>query len=358
VASEHLLAWLASRPEVDLHSVVWTAGPRGTKPYEVGRLHDVGAVRRRLLPLRLSRVGLQRIGGGLMGRSVRATLRDVPGGILYLSSGFAGAALRYLPNGDRVVLTHLHAIDRLADPPLSGGDIARLRAATTHWLATDDETRIWAAATWGLEAGAITIVPAPVDPLAWSRPRHRPNPEVLRLGVAGASWLRIDHTPRIVQAVGARRPDLALDLVWSQAVIDPGHLAPMRHDLHELGLADRLRLPTSTGGPMATLDDLDVLVLSSPDDEAPWVAWEAAARGIPMACFDTHRAASAVVAGGGVVVPYADIEAIAEAVIDAHEDDGAPSAATTSARRIALRDRDVAVVGPMLMAIATHGTAS
>lgn len=353
VAAEHLVGWFRRRPDTELTTVVWTAGPRGLAPYGADRRIDVGSVRRRLLSARLERVGLVRLGGGLRGRAVRAALRAVPAdGVVYLSSGFAGAVLRYLPDGDRTVITHLHPLDRAADPPLAPGDVDRLVAATDVWLATDDETRAWASSRWGLDRAAVSIVPAPVDPRAWVRPVRTDGRDTLRLGLAGAAWFRTDHTPRLVQALQRIRPGLDLRLVWAQAVVDPRHLDPLRHDLDHLGGRVVLEVPSLSDGPLGALDDIDALALTSPDDEAPWVAWEAASRGVPIVCFDTHRAQPSVVAAGGVVVAYPDVAAMARAVMDIHLDAGEPGA-VSEARRAVLVERDVAVVGPRIVRAAT-----
>lgn len=351
MAAEHVVRWLAAQPAVDLHTVVWTAGPRGREPYEAGALADVGAVRRRLLPLRLERLGLRRVGRGLTGRSVRRTLESVPtDGVLYLSSGFAGSVLRYLRPGTRRVLTHLHPLDRLADPPLGPADVDRLRCATDVWVATDEETKRWAVEAWRLDPAAVTVVPAPVDPTRRRSRRSGRRPGATRIGVVGGAWFGRDHTARLVDAVRRAAPELDLELVLLQAVGHPRDLVPLRHDLAGVGHDGVIDTPVGKLGPLDALDDLDALALTTPDDVAPWVAWEAAARGVPSVCFTTHRAASEVCASGGIAVPYPDVGLMARELLDVRNSqvDGRNG----SDRHAALVERDIAVVGPRLVQIA------
>lgn len=358
VGISHLMAWLAREPTVDLHSVLWAAGPAGTAPFEHGRFFDVGADHRRLVPRVARRVGLVRVGGGLAGRAVRSTLRAVPpSGVLYLSTAHAGAVMRYLPPGPRTVVTHLHAMDRRGERPLPDDKVAALCEATHVWLAADEDTRAWAAETWGIPIDAITVVPEPADSSDWNRATRLGDPNQLRLGIAGAAWFRSDHAGRLVQILRRLRPQLDLELVWTEVIRSVEHLAPLLHDLDHLGVGDALELPSSADQVMASLDDIDVLALTTPDDEAPWVAWEAATLGVPIVCFDTHRVAPTVEDGVGLVVPYLDVVALAEAVLAIHDEDPADDAAINT-HRAELRRRDVNFVGPQLLELVKRAVAS
>lgn len=359
VGVSHLLGWLAQEPSVQLHSILWAPGPGGTKPYRKGRFANVGAAHRHPAVRLLKATGQERIGGGLAGRLVRTKVRGVPRtGVVYLSSAGAGAVLRYLPDGPRIVITHLHAIDREADPPLPTDKVERLVEATHVWLASDEETRAWAAASWGIEPDAITVVPEPVDPTTWTISTRRADPDRLRLGLAGAPWFGSDHSARVVQVLRRHHPDLTLDLTWARQVASPDHLAPMLHDLRHLGFEDPPVLPASTDEVLRVIDDLDVLAISTPDDHEPWLVWEAAARGLPIVCFATHHAAATLPAGNGTVVPYPDPRAMAEAVAAIHREAVDTETATIDGQRAALRKRDVTILGPELIELARRAGAS
>lgn len=347
-----LVGWLADEPTVDLHSVLWAWGHAGAASYDRGRFVDVGAVHRAIGPRALRRVGLVRVGGGLAGRGVRSALRDVPrDGVLYLSSAQAGAVLRYLPAGNRTVITHVHALDRRADPPLADDKVAALVAATDLWLADDADTMRWLADTWGIDGSTIVELAPPVDPGSWNRATTPTDPEELRLGIAGGEWFLRDHTPRLVQALRRLRPALRLDLVWMRAVTTTDHLGPLLHDLERLGVVDALELSPLPDGPIPVLDDIDALALALPDEDAPWLTREALGHGVPIVCFATHRDASSIRAGGGVAVDYPDVAAMAQAIVDLNEGNDRSGAMTVLQRRAALHQRDVRTVGPHLMAL-------
>jgi len=352
----HLIAWLDERPSVELHTVLWAWGPAGTSRYERGHFMNVGDDHRRLLARGLRSVGLARMGGGVAGRAVRSTLRRAPrSGVLYLSTAAAAPVVRYLPPGERTVITHLHAVDRLADPPLTPDRVARVVEATDVWLAADEETAAWAADEWGLDPTSINVVPEPVDPRHWNRAARPVDPGHLRLGLAGAGWFQTDHTSRVVQSLLKLRPELRLELVWTEAMRSRDHLAPLLHDLDRLGVLDAFELPDSPEEVRDSLDDIDALAVTSPDHEAPWVTEEAAARGVPVACFDTHRAAHNVRDGAGFVVDYLDIVGMATGLLAIHEGERVPEAAEINARRQALYRRSVTTIGTRLLELAGGG---
>ena len=354
-----LMAWLSEQSSIELTSVLWASGSTSTAPFEKGRYTNVGAVHRRLGPRALRRVGLVRIGGGLAGRGVRKALRDVPrDGVLYLSSAHSAAILRYLPPGQRTIVTHLHALDRRADPPLAPDKVSALLAATDLWLADDDETRTWAAESWGIPEESIRVTAAPVDPGTWNRATKPTSPNELRLGIAGGDWFKRDHAPRLVQALCRLRPRLHLELVWTRAVTTTEHLGPLLHDLERLGMADALELSSLPDGPVPALDDIDALALTLPDEDAPWLTREALAHGVPIVCFDTHRDAASVRTGGGVVVEYPDVAAMAQAIIDINEGNDRSGSMSVLQRQAALHRQDVRTVGPLIVELAQERVSS
>lgn len=344
-----LMAWLDDQPDVSLHSVLWAAGPNGPRPFDFGRLANVGAAHEGVLASGLRKVGLRRLGGGVAGRQVRWTLRKVPAhGVLYLSTAWAGAILRYLDLEPFTVVTHLHAADRLAEPPLDEDRVGRLVAATDVWLADDDETRTWAATTWGLDAGRIHVVPPTVDASSPEFAAEARDPDLLRLGLHGSTWFRRDHAPRLIQTILRVRPDIQLDLLWTEAtpVRDVGTLL---HDLEHLGVRDRLVIPDAPHEVRGLISRLDVLALTTPDgDSSASLVQSAAEMGIQIVCFDTHPASASSAPGDRWVVAYLDIEAMAEAVLDILDAKRMSWNERVEAARADMQRRYVSALGPRI----------
>lgn len=339
-----LVRWLAAQPGVTLHTVLWLPGWTSTEPFRAGRFHDVARDHRWKVPLALRRAGRARLAGRLTGLAAKRTLARVPRqGVLYLNGAASVASLPYLPGGERTVVTHLYAADRLAEPSLAPAQVERLVAATDVWVADDPATRDWAVATWGVDADAFRWAGEVRDLEAWERGMAAVDIGALSVAVSGGTWFRRDHTARLVQALQRLRPGLAIDLLWTEVERDE-HLAPLLHDLDVLGVRERLHVPLDHAELHERLREVDVLALTAPDDDAPWLAWEAAKRGLPVVCFASHRRSPAVGdEAEGVVVDYLDITGMAAAVIDLALSEKEEAARSYEERRADVADHDVAV---------------
>lgn len=339
-----LMAWLARQPDVELHTVLWLPGWADTTPFEVGTFHDVARDHRRWLTRAARRVGNERRAGAFTARAARSNLSTIPQrGIVFLNGVSCGVALRYLPGGDHVVVTNVLAADREVDAPLPPDRLEQLRAVTRLWLAEDEATRDWASTTWDLDADDVVVVPELLDLEKWEE-RNPPVDDALTLAVAGAPWFSSDHTARLVQCLLARRPSLDLDLFWAE-VERAEHLAPLLHDLRVLGVGERLRLPTSHAEVHDQLGTSHVLAITTPDQDAPWLAWEAARKGLPVVCFDVHERAPEVGPSvPGRVVPYLDLPAMADAVLAIVDEERRPATEQHEAARAERARRDVAVL--------------
>lgn len=336
-----LTSWLARQPGVELHTVLWLPGWADTAPFRVGRFHDVARDHRRWSVRVARRLGDERRAGALTARAARSNLSSIPpGGIVFLNGVSCGVALRYLPEGDHTVVTNVLAADREAEDPLPPEHFERLRAETTVWLAEDEATRDWASASWDLDPEAMVVVPELLDLEAWDE-RNPPVAEALTLAIAGAPWFNSDHTARLVQCLLTQRPSLELDLFWAE-VERTEHLAPLLHDLRILGVEDRLRLPATHAEVHDELARSHVLAVTSPDQDVPWLGWEAARKGLPVVCFDVHERAPHVGPDvSGRVVPYLDLPAMAQAVLDLVDEARRPTTEQREAARAERARRDV-----------------
>lgn len=342
-----LVGWLAAQPDVDLHTVLWLPGWTSKDPFRAGRFHDV-ARDHQLRALQLLRDrGRNGLAGRLTGLAARRTLMRVPRqGVLYLNGAACVASLPYLPGDGRTVVTHLYAADRSAEPALAPNRVARLVAATDLWVADDEVTRDWAVEAWGIEPEAFCWVGEVTDLAAWERRNEAAaTADLLSLAVSGGVWFRRDHTARLVQVLQRLRPAVTIDLLWTEVERDE-HIAPMLHDLDVLGVRERLRIPADHADLHQRLADVDVLALTAPEDDAPWLPWEATKRGLPVVCFDSHpRAAAVGDEAEGIVVGYLDLEAMAEAVIALGLGKKEEAIRTFDERRAHAAAHDVGVVG-------------
>lgn len=347
-SAEVLMTWMADRPDINLHTVLWLPGWSSTARFEAaGTFHDVAHDHRRTVPRALRRVGADQLASRLTARAIRSTLRSIPAsGAVYLNGAACAPALRYLPPGERRVITHLHAADREVAPSIPPEHLARLIEATDVWFADFAGTRDWAAATWGIDPAAVDLVGPLVDPEAWGARQAPADTDRLYLAVAGATWFRTDHAARLVQTLLRLRPDLDFQLLWTE-VDREEHLAPLLHDLDLLGVRDRLHVPASEADLQDRLREVSAIVLTTPDKAPPWQG------GLPVVCFDSHPHAPEVGRSPhGQVVEYLDLVGMANAVLELHDEVRAGVVHHADDGRTALAHRDVNVVGERLVGLA------
>lgn len=91
----------------------------------------------------------------------------------------------------------------------------------------------------------------------------------------------------------------------------------INHDLLKLNLTKKISFIGERENGIDIIKNYDVLLLTSREDPFPLVCIEAGILGIPTICFEKATGITEVINdGGGVVVPYLDIEAMADAIND------------------------------------------
>jgi glycosyltransferase involved in cell wall biosynthesis len=97
----------------------------------------------------------------------------------------------------------------------------------------------------------------------------------------------------------------------------PGEHRAVTHDLTRAGLVDICRFIPPVPNPEAYLSAFDVFALTSREDPFPVAMLEAAAGGLPIVCFAGAGGAPELVENdAGIIVPYLDVQAMAQACAD------------------------------------------
>ena len=90
----------------------------------------------------------------------------------------------------------------------------------------------------------------------------------------------------------------------------------MGFDLERVSGSTNVRFTGSVANSIDYFSAMDVFVLASREDPFPLVVLEAAAQGVPTICFDATAggACEFVEDDSGIVVPYLDVAAMADAI--------------------------------------------
>lgn len=170
--------------------------------------------------------------------------------------------------------------------------------------------------------------------------------------VASCEWRKgPDLFVQLAHAVVRRCPELPVVFVWVGG-------SPHSHDTFRFNY-DQSRLPDLKGrifclppqsDPSRFFAGMDIFVLPSREDPFPLVCLEAAACGKPIVCFDKAGGMPELVRDdAGVVVPYLDLDAMADAVIRLLRDPQVRKTFGEAASQRVRDQHDVSVCGAMIL---------
>jgi glycosyltransferase involved in cell wall biosynthesis len=241
-----------------------------------------------------------------------------------------GAAVEYLPLFDVwrcPVVTSCHGSDVSIYPHMP--DLERYarglvevfdRASAVHCVsdALARET-----ATFGLAPSKRRVIRPGVDPSAFA-PGPSRNGAGGPLRVVTVGWLRWmkghEYALSAVRAAIDRGVPVTLDIIGGTPgaeIGEPGEVRHIVHTIHDLGLADHVRLRGTLPTPQVIeqLRAADVLLHPSVSEGLPTVLVEAMACGIPVIATDVGGVTELVSDGvDGLVVPCRDPAAMADAL--------------------------------------------
>ncbi len=125
----------------------------------------------------------------------------------------------------------------------------------------------------------------------------------------------------LANSVVNKSPDVPIYFIWVGGPLEGDFFDRLMFDVIRLGLQDRIFFPGESGNLGKYYAACDVFTLLSREDPFPLVCLEAAAFGKPIVCFaDSGGMPEFVEKDAGFVVPYLNIEAMAERIIELHAD--------------------------------------
>jgi glycosyltransferase involved in cell wall biosynthesis len=151
-----------------------------------------------------------------------------------------------------------------------------------------------------------------------------PNDAIVIGGCGNAEWRKgNDLFNWIARNVISKTSPLPVFFVWIGAGPQHEIYELIESDIRLMGLSDRIILIPPTPQALDYINRFDILLLSSREDPYPLVVLEAALQEIPVVCFeDAGGAPELIESDAGFVVPYLDITAASEAVIQLVLDPG------------------------------------
>ena len=231
------------------------------------------------------------------------------------------------------VVSHVHELSVILEHGLAPDDLELALARSDHFVVVSDAVARHLHDRHHVATARMTLVhemieaPPESDVLAREAAQVRQElgvgPEAALVVACGSTdWRKApDLFVRTAWEQRRRRPDLDVTYVWVGNTRNAYEDHLVQWEVDRLGLQDVVRFVGVRRDPRPWFAAADVFVLPSREDPFPLVCIEAAACATPVVCFDAGGIPELVEpAGAGVVVPYPDVVAFADAVCDLLDD--------------------------------------
>lgn len=333
------LEWIHRERGTHVETLALKGGPLLEQFAAVGPVHLLEAYGTESFPRRIEqgmrRVGLADRSDEIRLRRLRWQARDLRGfDVLYCNSATSALALRILPELPPHVVSHVHELDSAFNRWMDPDDRALLLDRSSAFVVAADCVGRNLEVNHDVAAERIRrcyefVDPPHVDPAAVARARARLGigPDELVVGGVGtADWRKgADLFLQMVALVRRRAPELPVRFIWVGRSLEHDALHH-RHDIAALGIADAMTFVGEVPDPGSYLGMMDLFCLTSREDPYPLVCLEAGALGVPVVSFANGGMVELAAAGGDEplldILPYLDVEAMADRVIALAADEG------------------------------------
>jgi glycosyltransferase involved in cell wall biosynthesis len=227
------------------------------------------------------------------------------------------------------VVTFVHELDMSVRMYTQPDELAYLLRRTNHLLAVSRATARYYEEQHGFDPARITLFTLIDTPALERNVQHaRQQPTIYKTlglpdnvlivgGCGNAEWRKgNDLFVTLARQVIGRASEASIHFVW--VGVPPGSLRDdLLLDIRKAGMEQRVHLIPPTPDVLRYMSHFDVFVLCSREDPYPLVVFEAGLSEVPVVCFDGAGGSPELVeTDGGFVVPYLDLDAMSNRILD------------------------------------------
>jgi glycosyltransferase involved in cell wall biosynthesis len=329
----NFLRWFKEKTNIPFIALVCR---RGEMDGEFEKLSPVWYLDRKVGRKAALRAAIRTLTGGLLNKNVvgYADLAARIGsgrkvGLIYSNTVANGRVLEALSPLGCPILTHVHELE-YSIRTYAGEDFEYVKRHSDHFVVVSDAVRENLIIRHGIPEEKIEriygFVPTMARPRADAPALKRAIateigiPENARIvgGCGTVDWRKgCDLFLQLALAIRARTPTFPVHLLWLGEKPPGEGFYALQHDLDHAGLTNFVHFIGSRANPLDYIAAFDVFALVSREDPFPLVIMEAAALGVPTVCFDGGGGGGEFVeADAGCLVPYLDLGAMAERVLE------------------------------------------
>jgi len=145
---------------------------------------------------------------------------------------------------------------------------------------------------------------------------------------------------------------LPIYFVWIGGSKEGSEIYQLQHDIRQAELSDRIFLVPEVSNPMDYFAAFDIFAMVSREDPFPLVNLEAASLGKPIVCFENAGGSPEFVEkDAGFVVPYLDLDAMADKVITLAKDEGLRNRLGNRAAKKVQERHDISIAAPKILQV-------
>jgi len=282
-------------------------------------------------------------------------------GLIYSNTITNGAILAALSSLNCHVICHVHELEYWINYQTEWGNTEQIKKHTSHYIAVSQAVKRNLVESLRIPEDKIDIVYEfiPTQPgisQTQNRIRQQLNipPEAFVVGASGTTdWRKgPDLFIQLARTVYQRKPERPVHFIWVGGESKGPTFGALWHDAKHIGLEDCIHFVGTQPNPLDYFVTFDVFALVSREDPYPLVNLEVASLGKPIVCFDGSGGAKEFVEDDcGFVVPYLDIETMADRVVDLLNSPELRQRFGQQAAKKVRERHDVAIAAPKLLGI-------
>jgi glycosyltransferase involved in cell wall biosynthesis len=267
-------------------------------------------------------------------RRILSRLRSGNWSLIYSNTAINGEALDVLGR-QQPTISHIHEL-ATSIRVYGGYNFDSVLRHTTRYIACSEAVKTDLTSEWPIEPGRVDVVhgfvhlPSPLNEstkaAVRTRIRHElgiPQDAFIVGGSGHVTWRKApDIFIALAKAIQKRRPSKDTHFLWVGSLEGGIDLRAIEHDLRGLGLAGQVHFIGARSNPLDYFQAFDVFAMVSREDPFPLVCLEVASLGTPIVCFDYAGGTKELVEDDcGFVLPFQDVDAMADAVLTLHHCD-------------------------------------
>lgn len=294
-------------------------------------------------------------------RKIRRVLKRSSVDLIYSNTITNGYLYHVLKDISAPIVTHVHELERVIKN-FAANNLEYIKAHTTHYVAASGAVKDNLMSNHDIDGGKISVVHEFIQTAKFSQDNGIDKQGVLsELGIESANPFIVGGAGGFVLRKGADifihvlkklvDYDLSREVIFLWVGAEPGKdlYNWLLDDVRKAGLHKNLKIIPPTADPARYYSIMHVFLMTSREDPYPLVCLETAAMGKPIICFKDGGGMPEFVEGdSGAVVPYLDVDQMADSVKKMLEDPELLRKLSSNAATKVRERHDVNTVAPIL----------